>query len=365
MYTIGKYEYKMSESHFLGEGAFSKVYLGTYTGLTTRYIKHNTLVAIKIINTLKLNEKSLKVLEDEIIIMNIIKNDPHENIVVCYDIFRESNKVYIILEYCDSGDMRNILVGKPIKELYVKYYFNQLVKGLKYLYNKNILHRDIKPRNILLSDNKKTLKLADFGFAKQSLIRSQNQLYDTICGSPLYMAPEIMTKSYNNQTDLWSVGMILYEMLYGSHPYGHCKNIPELHGEIDKELYIPPLNNTNTNVSDECLKLLTTLLQKNVDKRINWDNFFKNSWTKLKDEPKIIKSSSISSRDDSYINKYINVRSLSTDNINIIHSFLDKSFDTNTYDDEIFEMDEDGEKITIQTVFDKSSVLNDNKYKII
>lgn len=363
MFNIGKYEYRMTESHFLGEGAFSKVYLGIYNGLTNRYIKKNTQVAIKIINTLKLNEKTLKILEDEIAIMNIIKNDPHENIVVCYDIFRENNNIYIILEYCDSGDMRNILVGKPIKELYVKYYFNQLVKGLKYLYNKQILHRDIKPRNILLSNNKKVLKLADFGFAKQTQTYTQTHLYDTICGSPLYMAPEIMTKAYNNQTDLWSVGMILYEMLYGVHPYGHCKNIPELQGEINRELYIPPLNNTNTQVSNECINLLTTLLQKNVGKRINWDEFFGNAWTQTKDDPKIIKSSSVSLKDESHINKFISVKSISTDNINIIHSFLDKSYDT--YEDEIFQMDDDSEKIIIKTVFDKSSMLQDNTYKII
>lgn len=361
MYKIGKYEYGTTESYFLGEGAFSKVYLGIYTGLTNRYIKKGSQVAIKIINNLKLNEKSLKVLEDEILIMNIIKNDPHENIVLCYDIFREDNKTYIVMEYCNSGDMRNILVGKPIKELYVKFYFKQLINGLKYLYDKKILHRDIKPRNILLSDNKKTLKIADFGFAKQSVIYSQDLLYDTICGSPLYMAPEIMTKAYNNQTDLWSVGMILYEMLYGSHPFSHCKNIPELQNEISRELYIPPLNNTNTNVSIECIDLLTKLLQKNVGKRITWDDFFKNNWSQQKDTIKLVSSPSLSSSPSGY---QINVRSLSTDNINIINSFLDKSFPIE--DSEIFDFEScNNEPVVVKTIFDTSSMLNDNKYEII
>ena len=360
MYKIGKYEYGITDSYFLGEGAFSKVYLGRYTGLTNRYIKKDSQVAIKIINDLKLNEKSLKILEDEILIMNIIKNDPHDNIVLCYDIFREDNKTYIVMEYCNSGDMRNILVGKPIKEVYVKFYFKQLVNGLKYLYDKKILHRDIKPRNILLSDNKKVLKIADFGFAKQSVIYSQDFLYDTICGSPLYMAPEIMTKAYNNQTDLWSVGMILYEMLYGQHPFSHCKNIPDLQSEISRELYIPPLNNTNTNVTPECLDLLTKLLQKNVGKRITWEEFFKNNWT----ENSIIQTNTPIKLSSSPSLSQINVRSLSTDNINIINSFLDKSFPLEN--EEIFDFESSvNEPIVVKTVFDKSSMLSDNKYKII
>jgi serine/threonine protein kinase len=354
----------MTDSYFLGEGAFSRVYLGKYTGMTNRYIKNDSSVAIKIINDLKLNEKSLKVLEDEILIMNIIKNDPHDNIVLCYDIFREDNKTYIVMEYCNSGDMRNILVGKPIKEVYVKFYFKQLVSGLKYLYDKKILHRDIKPRNILLSDNKKTLKIADFGFAKQSVIYSQDFMYDTICGSPLYMAPEIMSKAYNNQTDLWSVGMILYEMLYGQHPFSHCKNIPDLQNEISRDLYIPPLNNTNTNVTQECIDLLNKLLQKNVGKRITWEEFFKNSWlehitTSISTHTPVRLSSSPSF-------SQINVRSLSTDNINIINSFLDKSM-LSVDNEEIFDFDSSvtDAPIVVKTVFDKSSMLSDNKYKII
>lgn len=342
MFQIGKYEYLPTKSNFLGQGSFSSVYLGRYIGSTNKFIKKNTQVAIKIIDMSKLKDKSLSILQDEIKIMKIIKQHPHPNIVTCYDIIVSDSITYIILEYCNSGDMRNILINKPIKEIYVKYYFSQLSSGLHYLYSKNILHRDIKPRNILLTDNKKKLKIADFGFAKQTSNYDITNLYDTICGSPLYMAPEIMTKSYNNQTDLWSIGMILYEMLYGFHPLSHCTNLNDLESEMNKELHIPPLNNPNKNISPECLELLKKLLQKDINKRITWADFFNDPWINSieinKSGTVIETSKSLNSLTDHYISNFINVRSLSTDNIKIINSFLDKIQSDD--EDDIFRIEE-------------------------
>jgi len=265
MVLIGKYT--LQKNILLGSGSFSKVYQGTY---------NDKLLAIKIIKINRLTKKALSIIDNEIKIMNIIKNDPHPNIVECYDIIKTDRRVYIILEYCDSKDLLSIMI-KPIKELYTQFYFSQLVNGLKYLDKKNIIHRDIKPKNILLTNNRKVLKIADFGFAIVSKI---DDLHDTICGSPLYMAPEITsTNAYNAQTDLWSIGMILYEMLYGHHPYHKCKTREDLKYRIDNtEIMIPPKDNKNTDISDECICLLRSLLQKNVRYRIKWDQFFKHDW---------------------------------------------------------------------------------------
>jgi serine/threonine-protein kinase ULK/ATG1 len=273
---IGEYEYTVSKESLLGKGSFSKVYKGIYTGPTTDLIEKDTPVAIKIINTSTLSPKSLRILEDESDIMRTLKKNPHPNIVRCYDIYHKYNSIFIVMEYCDSGDLKKIL-KKPIKEEYVRFYFLQFAHGLKHLHDNNIIHRDIKPRNILLTNSKKTLKIADFGFARYS---NDNSLYDTICGSPLYMAPEIMkNKGYNIQTDLWSIGMILYEMLYGFHPYHSCKSIQELKNTIDaKEIDIPPINTPNNDISKECLDLLRYLLQKDVKKRISWEDFLSYPW---------------------------------------------------------------------------------------
>jgi serine/threonine protein kinase len=280
MKIIGNYE--INEDDILGTGSFSIVYKGKYIGVTNKSVDHGNDVAIKIIKINKMTDKSRKVIDDEIYIMNMIKIDPHPNIVECYDVIRDPDNIYIIMEFCDSGDLRNIL-RSPIKEIFVQFYFSQLANGLKYLDTRNIIHRDIKPRNILLTKNRRILKIADFGFAKKT---NGNSLYDTICGSPMYMAPEILDinkQSYDVKTDLWSIGMILYEMLYGEHPYQGCKSIPELRekNKSPSQIRIPPVDTKNTNVSNECISLLKMLLKRDSKERITWNDFFTHSWLNI------------------------------------------------------------------------------------
>ena len=371
-------------NNFLGKGTFSKVYKGQCIG-------NNKEVAVKIIKTKNIKLKTLKILEDEIKIMNIIQENPHPNIVECYDVIRDNNVIYIIMEYCDSGDLRSIL-GKPIKEQYTKFYFSQLANGLKYLDNINIIHRDIKPRNILLTHKRRVLKIADFGFAKQG---DEISLYDTICGSPLYMAPEIMRQnSYNNQTDLWSIGMILYEMLFGFHPFERCRNITELNTKIkDEVIEVPPKDTKNKEISQECLELLNMLLQKDVKNRVTWYQFFNHNWfdgykyiipvrkeNNIGDYEKQICSVSVGSlatRDQKeyflrpnvkfeIIENYIDDQ---TNNLDIIKNQNKESI--NCPEGGIFNMElEDDKDIKVKSVVDKSSVLEeiDNKahqYQII
>ncbi|QKF93626.1 serine/threonine-protein kinase [Fadolivirus algeromassiliense] len=278
MEKIGNYKFTRTKESELGRGSFSTVYLGFYDGPDTPNIKNTTKVAIKIIKLINLTTKAHEVLNDEISIMNMIKDNPHPNIVGCYDVIQSSNELYIVMEFCDSGDLGSIL-KKPIAERFAQFYFCQLANGLRYLDKHKIIHRDIKPKNILLTNSRKVLKIADFGFAKK--IKNQS-LHDTICGSPLFMAPEIMNSNrYNNQTDLWSIGMILYVMLYGNHPFANCKSLQDLKDSLSKTMIeIPPSNTKNKNVSDECLELLNQLLQKKVDQRIHWDDFFEHPWVK-------------------------------------------------------------------------------------
>jgi serine/threonine-protein kinase ULK/ATG1 len=272
------YEFTKDKQSELGKGSFSTVYLGTYKGYNNTLITYGTKVAIKIIKTQNIPTKAKEILQEELNIMELIKYDPHPNIVRCYDVIMGDTESYIVMEYCDSGDLRGIL-KKPIKEKYAQFYFCQLANGLKYLDKHSIIHRDIKPKNILLTNSRRVLKIADFGFAKKVINQS---LHETFCGSPLYMAPEIMNNNlYNNQIDLWSVGLILYEMLYGFHPFGTCKTIPELRSTVGKNaIEIPPPGTKNDNVSENCIQLLKKLLQKQATQRINWDEFFNNPWIK-------------------------------------------------------------------------------------
>tara|TARA_S200000501_G_C20572183_1_gene633442 strand:- start:73 stop:771 length:699 start_codon:yes stop_codon:yes gene_type:complete len=180
------------------------------------------------------------------------------------------------MEYCTSGTLDSI-IGKPIKEEFVQYYFNQLNNGLKYLRDNDITHRDIKPSNILLTNNFKLLKIADFGLSKENIYDTYINIY---CGSPLYMAPELIGKQeFIKQSDLWSIGLILYEMIYGIHPFKKCNDLKDLI-ETMKEINItiPPKKNTNKHVSDICMTLMDKLLKKNQNNRISWNDFYNHPW---------------------------------------------------------------------------------------
>jgi serine/threonine-protein kinase ULK/ATG1 len=365
MENIGNYN--VYKNHELGRGSFSIVYLGQYIGETNKYITKNTQVAIKIIQTKNIIGKAINILNDEVTIMQLIKNDPHPNIVGCYDIIRLKEQLYIILEYCDSGNLFDI-IRKPIKEKYAQFYFCQLANGLKYLDKHSIIHRDIKPKNILLTNKKRILKIADFGFAKKN---TEQTLHETICGSPLYMAPEIMNNnSYNNQTDLWSTGMILYEMLYGIHPFINCLDINQLKNTLTNTfIEIPPNNTKNKDVSKNCILLLKSLLEKKVGDRINWNEFFEHPWVKKYDcESKVI-SNPNSLDEEQYIVKLSNINSL-----DIIDNFYEEKtkpiiinksiLRTKFSPDYIFDMEFD-ENLIVENIIENSSVFDENNNYII
>lgn len=262
--------YSINYNVVLGEGSFSKVYLGrNSTGLP---------VAIKRIDMNFIKDSVKSVIEEEQRIMQFIKENPNENIVQCFDIICKNMILCFMLEYMEDGTLRDIMI-KPIKEKFVRYYFIQIAQGLHYLCKNNIVHRDIKPKNILLTCNKRKLKICDFGLAKKKEgDNNDGDMYKTVCGSPLYMAPEILKKeNYNRQSDLWSLGIIMYEMLFGIHPFQQCRTVMELREMIDEDIIMPK---SGLIISPDGIEILETLLQNNSNKRITWDEFFDHKWLK-------------------------------------------------------------------------------------
>tara|TARA_B110001469_G_scaffold126654_1_gene144910 strand:+ start:2334 stop:3641 length:1308 start_codon:yes stop_codon:yes gene_type:complete len=242
----------------IGKGAFSTVYKG--------YNKINKLqVAIKEITLDTLN-KHKKMFKRETDIMMKLK---HPNIITLYDTIIDENteNVYLIMDYYSRGDFSNFLRKRPLKEKYAVKYLKQLSEGLKYLLSNNIIHRDLKPQNILIT-GVGDIKITDFGFARYF---DNDLLIQTICGSPLYMAPEIMkSQKYDYKSDLWSVGIIFYEMLVGNTPF-KSKNIYELIRKIENdEVKVP----SKFKLSINCQNLLYSLLKKNPEERISWEEFF-------------------------------------------------------------------------------------------
>lgn len=261
-FKVGQY---IIDRKRIGKGASGVIYKGYHS-------ETKKVAAIKEISVGNIHDIS-KNIKREIALM---KKLDHPNIVKLYDVYLDGkyDNVYLFMEYCTRSDFYKFQNRKPIKELHVQQYMKQLMLGLKYLKKYNIMHRDLKPQNILITESG-TLKLTDFGYAK---ITKPNDMVKTFCGSPLYMAPEIIkskgTDKYTMKSDLWSVGCIFYEMITGVPPY-HASNINDLIKKIEEnDIIIPKM----FNVSDEAKDLLFSLLEINPDDRITWDDFFNHKW---------------------------------------------------------------------------------------
>lgn len=187
------------------------------------------------------------------------------------------------MELCSAGNLSTYIKRhKCLPETTCRYFLRQLSSALQYMRTNNVSHFDLKPQNLLITRTPQlTLKVADFGFAQHLKAGEQNT---SIKGSPLYMAPEILLKRcYNAKADLWSIGVILYECLFGQAPY-QSRTIQELLDKVEakKRIEIPK---SATKISNECLDLLARLLQHDPEKRIDFEEYFKHEFLDLKHFP--------------------------------------------------------------------------------
>ncbi|KAG6643284.1 hypothetical protein CIPAW_09G199700 [Carya illinoinensis] len=246
----------------IGSGSFSVVW-------HARHRVHGTEVAIKEIATGRLNKKLQESLMSEIFILKRIN---HPNIIRLHDIIEVPGKIHLVLEYCRGGDL-SIYIQRQgrVPEATAKQFMQQLVAGLQILRENSLIHRDLKPQNLLLStsDNNSVLKIADFGFARSLQPRG---LAETLCGSPLYMAPEIMQlQKYDAKADLWSVGAILFQLVTGKTPFTGNNQIQLLQNIMkSNELQFPP----DIDLSSDCKDLCQKLLRRNPVERLTFEEFF-------------------------------------------------------------------------------------------
>ncbi|KFP69020.1 Serine/threonine-protein kinase Nek5, partial [Cariama cristata] len=194
----------------IGEGSFGKIFLA-------KGKVDNEQCVIKEINLTKMPVKEKEASQKEVVLLAKMK---HANIVTFYASLQEKNKLYIVMEYCDGGDLMkriNMQHGVLFDEDQILSWFVQISLGLKYIHDKKILHRDVKAQNIFLSNNGKVAKLGDFGIARQ--LNSTMEFAHTCVGTPYYLSPEICeNRPYNNKTDIWSLGCVLYELCALKHP---------------------------------------------------------------------------------------------------------------------------------------------------
>ncbi|XP_068786023.1 serine/threonine-protein kinase Nek5 isoform X1 [Struthio camelus] len=195
----------------IGEGSFGKVFLA-------KGKVNNEQCVIKEIDLTKMPTKEEEASRKEV---NLLAKMKHANIVTFYTSLQEKNKLYIVMEYCDGGDLMkriNMQHGVLFDEDQILSWFVQIALGLKYIHDRKILHRDVKAQNIFLSNNGKVAKLGDFGIAKE--LNNTMELACTCVGTPYYLSPEICeNQPYNNKTDIWSLGCVLYELCALKHPF--------------------------------------------------------------------------------------------------------------------------------------------------
>ena len=257
----------------LGKGAFGKVLL-VYNEELKKYFAMKTLRK----DYIKKNQQTKHTKEER----KILEKIDYPFISKLYYAFQNEKKLFMITEYMPGGEMfYHLHMNDHFNENKARFYIAEIVLAIDHLHKNNILYRDLKPENILL-DELGHIKLTDFGLSKIMNNIEKDKTY-TVCGTPIYVAPEVLTgQGYNKLVDWWSVGVLLYEFLAGYSPYREART------KIDIKIYKKNLEQDPL-ISDTAFDLIKKLCTFDVSKRIgkNFEDiknheFFKDiDWIKL------------------------------------------------------------------------------------
>ena len=219
----------------------------------------------------KNNSKSLK---REFKIMRIIN---HVNIVRLYEAYEDQLFLHLVMENCTGGNIfERISQNGPFSEENASNLMKQLLETVEYLHSNNIAHRDLKPENLIYeSVNSELIKICDFG---TSIISSENNQLYSLVGTPYYLAPEVVNRSYSKSCDVWSLGIILYFILIGLHPF---------RGRTTKTVFTKALQGYSSidttefsHLSDQVKDLLKKMLCPNDRRRITSKQALDHAWFK-------------------------------------------------------------------------------------
>ncbi|ESO08953.1 hypothetical protein HELRODRAFT_150398, partial [Helobdella robusta] len=215
----------------IGEGSFGSAFV----------VKHKIsekCFVMKEINMKKMSNKEQEEARKEVTCLAKLN---HQNIVSYIEHSEVSSMLFIIMDYCEGGDLHNKIVaqkGVLFSQNQILDWFIQLCLAVKHIHDQKILHRDIKSQNIFLT-KQGVIKLGDFGIAK--LLNSTSELARTCIGTPYYLSPEIVeNKPYNNKSDIWSMGCVLYELTTLKHAF-EAESLKVLVMKIVRGSY-PPIN---------------------------------------------------------------------------------------------------------------------------
>jgi len=238
--------------HLVGQGCFGKVYKG-------RRRHSGQIVAMKFISKRGKPEKDQQQLRLEI---GILQRLEHDNIIRLLDWF-ETNTDFVVVTQFANGELFEIFQDdKRLPEAEVSNIARQLVKALNYLHSQKVIHRDMKPQNVLIGSNG-TVKLCDFGFARA--MSSDTTVLTSIKGTPLYMAPELVQeRPYDGSVDLWSLGVICYELFVGQPPFYTNSLVSLVRLIVQKPVRYPE------SMTETFRSFLQGLLQKDPKQRLGW-----------------------------------------------------------------------------------------------
>ncbi|OMJ89904.1 hypothetical protein SteCoe_7894 [Stentor coeruleus] len=216
-----------NKGKFLGQGGFARVY--EFTNLDSKQTFAGKVVEKSSLTKARIKQKLMSEIK-------IHRSLSHPNIVKFEHFFEDSENIYILLELCQNQSLNELLRRrKRLSEIETQYYLYQLISALKYLHNNKIIHRDIKPGNLLLNE-KLELKLGDFGLA--SKLEFEDERKRTICGAKNYIAPEILD-GYNGhsfEVDVWSFGVLAFTLLVGKPPF-ESSDIKDTYKRIKMNAY--------------------------------------------------------------------------------------------------------------------------------
>eukprot|EP01080_Neovahlkampfia_damariscottae_P004187 gene4187-7497_t len=261
----------------IGKGSYGEVHLGYH-----KKTKHQ--IAVKIILTAGFQTKQFEALDLE---TKTLESFTHPNILKLICSYHSKKYAFLVTEYCPGGDLYNFMKFRknPIPENVVKQIIFEIATGLDEMHSNNIIHRDLKPRNILLmSKEKPSIKIADFGFSR---ILDENDLAKTTCGTLLFMAPEIiLQRGHDSRVDLWSLGVIWYEIIYDQLPV-----IAQTPTNYASEILYKEIEFKDSNIySKESIELVKKLLKKSPDDRLTIKELLQNSYFKKENVPEKVET---------------------------------------------------------------------------
>ncbi|KAF8034457.1 hypothetical protein BT93_C0691 [Corymbia citriodora subsp. variegata] len=256
---VGKYQVGRT----IGEGTFAKVKFAQNT-------ENGECVAMKILaKSTILKHRMVDQIKREISIMKMVR---HPYIVRLHEVLASPTKIYIILEFSSGGELYDKIVNQGrLSENESRRFFQQLIDAVAHCHSKGIYHRDLKPENLLL-DGHGNLKVSDFGLSALPL--QGDGLLHTICGTPNYLAPEVIgQRGYDGAAaDLWSCGVILYVLMAGYLPFDET-DLPTLYRKITAAEYVCPIW-----FSLGATSLIKRILDPNPRTRISIEGIRKHSW---------------------------------------------------------------------------------------